>query len=240
MFQELKTRFASAADDISSRSPLSAMPLDRSTTADKLNQPRSSVLGRPRGINIAPPSPSSSNPNFNVDDLFGSPASSPVTRGNRLIASTIGSAATNQQREYSMFNFATTAQRQQMGNRDKTIQQPQPAPYDQAAIHSPSQDNMIKLNASSGSYTPSYTPVNPKSANTSLRNLSLASKQSGEGLADYNPLRMRGPGANIFKGTCKWYNSQRGFGFIIPVSFHLSLWLVSSRLVILLRNSCSL
>ena len=40
----------------------------------------------------------------------------------------------------------------------------------------------------------------------------------GSGTADYNPLKMRGPHAKIFKGICKWYNSQRGFGFIIPVS----------------------
>merc|ERR1719265_2477547 len=23
-------------------------------------------------------------------------------------------------------------------------------------------------------------------------------------------------GANIFKGTCKWYDTRRGFGFIVP------------------------
>ena len=39
----------------------------------------------------------------------------------------------------------------------------------------------------------------------------------GADTANYNPLQMRGPNAKIFKGTCKWYNSQRGFGFIIPV-----------------------
>lgn len=38
----------------------------------------------------------------------------------------------------------------------------------------------------------------------------------GEETLDHNPLQMRGPNAKIFKGTCKWYNSQRGFGFIIP------------------------
>ena len=40
----------------------------------------------------------------------------------------------------------------------------------------------------------------------------------GSDTADYNPLKMRGPHAKIFNGICKWYNSQRGFGFIIPVS----------------------
>jgi len=38
----------------------------------------------------------------------------------------------------------------------------------------------------------------------------------GKETSDYNPLQMRGPNAKIFKGNCKWYNCQRGFGFIIP------------------------
>ena len=35
--------------------------------------------------------------------------------------------------------------------------------------------------------------------------------------ANFNPSTFkRDPDAKIYNGTCKWYNSQRGFGFIIP------------------------
>ena len=41
----------------------------------------------------------------------------------------------------------------------------------------------------------------------------------------YSPDGTSTAGAKIFKGTCKWYDIQRGFGFIIPVCFccHVSI-----------------
>ena len=40
---------------------------------------------------------------------------------------------------------------------------------------------------------------------------------ASNGDAHVNPSTFkRDPDAKIFSGICKWYNSQRGFGFIIP------------------------
>ena len=61
----------------------------------------------------------------------------------------------------------------------------------------------------------------PLAAKQFHRTMLVGSQQQqlpGADTANYNPLQMRGGNAKIFKGTCKWYNSQRGFGFIIPVS----------------------
>ena len=183
---------------------------NRSPQKDAKNDCR----GRWSGVSSSP----SSNPKFNVDDLFGGP-SIPVPNEKHMLSSTIDPTGTAQHRDQSIFTFASKRQAQRSKNPNR---HPRNAPHQPTTTHFPQQDKILEQNTAPGSYVPSYDN-SPPAASISFgfsERLPKSSKLPGEGTANYNPLGMRGPGAHIFKGTCKWYNSQRGFGFIIPVRVH--------------------
>ena len=136
-----------------------------------------------------------------------------------MLSSTIDPTGTAQHRDQSIFTFASKRQAQRSKNPNR---HPRNAPHQPTTTHFPQQDKILEQNTAPGSYVPSYDN-SPPAASISFgfsERLPKSSKLPGEGTANYNPLGMRGPGAHIFKGTCKWYNSQRGFGFIIPVRVH--------------------
>ena len=54
---------------------------------------------------------------------------------------------------------------------------------------------------------------------TSRHGRPLANPQSADNKVDIHfdcSSFKRDPAAKIYLGTCKWYNSQRGFGFVVP------------------------
>ena len=226
---------SSTAGIQSSRPALSSALLTADAKYDKFLQPSNKTFGSVCGKIFDGPwsgfsGPLSPNSNFNVDDLFGSPNNNDSEKKS-LIKSTIDGTSAASQRERSIFNFASAKQSK---HPDFSFENSFPAPQQPAITHAPLEDNTINLKASSGHYTPTCTSnagsfasisfgfSNTKPAKTSPNKTfshpgQRQTKQTGDGPTDYNPLLMRGPGASIFKGTCKWYNSQRGFGFIIPV-----------------------
>ena len=239
--QETTDRVSSTAGAKASRSPLATALFSSDPKYDKFLQPTNKSFGSVCGKIFDGPwsgfsGPLSPSSEFNVDDLFGS-STSDVSEKKSLITSTINETAAAAKREHSIFNFASATESEQRYSRNHN---PDRAPPPQPAVttYDPFKNGTIKLRASSGYYTPTCTS-NPgslasfsfgfseestKPQKTILNKMlsqsghkSFASKQTGDGPTDYNPLLMRGPGASIFRGTCKWYNSQRGFGFIIPV-----------------------